>query len=136
MEKTMVRCRKEVRALVVAGLGALLLAPQVASAQGFELQQFNPMPNPSGNLFSTSSADVGEHLDWSAVAIFNYSNDPLVLRNSDGERIDSVVSDHATTHLLVSLSLLDRLELGLDLPFVVWQRGSGVPGGEQAPGEG
>ncbi|RVU42900.1 hypothetical protein EA187_13765 [Lujinxingia sediminis] len=122
---------------MAAALGATaLLAPLNASAQGFELQQFNPMPNPSGNLFSTSSADVGQHLDWSAVAIFNYSNDPLVLRNSDGDRLDSVVSDHATTHLLVSLALLDRFELGLDLPFVVWQRGSGIPGGEQAPGEG
>ncbi|TXD37105.1 OmpA family protein [Lujinxingia vulgaris] len=136
MERIMVRSRNEVRGLWGAALALLLLMPQAASAQGFELQQFNPMPNPSGNLFSTSSADVGEHLDWSAVAIFNYSNDPLVLRNRDGERIDSVVSDHATTHLLVSLALLDRFELGLDLPFVVWQRGSGVPGGEQAPGEG
>ncbi|RAL20940.1 hypothetical protein DL240_14800 [Lujinxingia litoralis] len=122
---------------MAAALGATaLLAPLNASAQGFELQQFNPMPNPSGNLFSTSSADVGAHLDWSATLLFNYSNDPLVLRNSDGDRIDSVVADHATTHLLLSLALLDRFELGVDVPVVVWQRGSGVPGGEQAPGEG
>ncbi len=125
-------CRTFLRSsLLLAGLmsGAVPGLSVEASAQGFDLQQFSPMPNLSGDLFSTASADVAPHLEWSAIALFNYSKNPLVRMNADNTRAEALVSDHATAHLLFSLGLWDRVDLGIDIPLTVWQQGSSVPGG-------
>lgn len=121
------------------GLAAFFVcaAPVEAAAEGFDLQQFSPMPNLSGNFFSTSSADVAPHLEWSAMAMFNYANDPLVLLDMDTmERQDALVSDQATVHLLFSLGLFELVEVGVDVPLAVWQEGTSVPGGEIRPEDG
>lgn len=123
-------------------LGAALLtlaaasAPATAWADGFDLQQFSPMPNLSGNLYSTASADVAPHLEWSALAMFNYANNPLVLNDDDGERLSTLVSDQATLHLMLSLGLFDWVDVGVDVPLLVWQEGAAAPGGTIRPEDG
>ncbi|TVR02788.1 MAG: hypothetical protein EA398_06965 [Deltaproteobacteria bacterium] len=107
----------------------LTLPTGSASAEGFDLQQFHPMPDQRNNYFGTASATVAPHLAWSAMALFNYANDPLVLRDADGERIESLVSQTGTLHLLFSLGLLDVLELGVDLPMIALQDGTAFPNG-------
>lgn len=126
------------RWFLVALATALLTsaAPSAVSAQeGFDLQQFSPMPNLSGNLYSTASADVAPHLEWSAMALFNYGHNPLVLSDEDGNRIETLVSSQATMHLMASIGLLDWVDVGVDLPLAVWQDGTSVPGGNINPGE-
>lgn len=113
-----------------------MASPAVAWADGFDLQQFHPMPNLSGNLYSTASADVAPHLEWSAIAFFDYAHNPLILSDEDGNQLEALVSDQATMHLMVSLGLFDRLDVGVDLPLSVWQDGTSVPGGDIRPGDG
>ncbi len=129
--------RKLTRLAIFATASIVMLtATQNVAAEGFDLQQFNPMPNLSGNLFSTSSADVAPHLEWSAMALFNYANDPLVLQNSNGDRMKSLVSDQANLNLLFSLGLFGFADIGIDVPLTVWQDGSAVPGGAIKPQDG
>ncbi len=120
------------------GLAAFFMcaAPAVVSAEGFDLQQFSPMPNLSGNLFSTASADVAPHLEWSAMALFNYASNPLILRDANGDKVEALVKHQGTMHLMVSLGLFDWVDLGVDLPLAVWQEGTSVPGGNIRPEDG
>ena len=122
--------------LTAVALFFALILPQAGLAQGFDLQQFNPMPNADTNFFATSSAEVPAHLGWSAGAVVNYANNPLLRRADDGEPIERLVGRQATTHLLVSLGLYDRLEVGLDLPIMVLQQGTSIPGTGITPQEG
>lgn len=114
------------RMCVVLMVSAGLLAPQEVLGQGFDVQQFHPMPDQSENFFSTSSAEVAEHLRYSGVVLFNYSNDPLIRRDANGERLDSLVGHQGTTHLLLNLGLFGFMELGVDLPVVLFQLGSEI----------
>lgn len=104
-------------------------------AQGFELQNFHPMPDPKGNFLGASSADVAPHLGWSAMVLANYANNPLV-RTVDGERVERLVAHQGTGHLLLNLGLFDRLEIGLDLPVIFLQEGTAIPGSGVNPEEG
>lgn len=131
------RLLPHVRRTLLGAASVLMLAlPQTAAAEGFDLQQFNPMPNLSGNLFSTASADVAPHLEWSALALFNYANDPLILQDNNGDRLESLVQHQANLHLLFSLGLFDLVDIGVDVPLTVWQEGSSVPGGGITPEDG
>lgn len=94
-------------------------APVVA--QGFDLQQFNPMPDLRQNFLGTSSADVAHHMNWSAFALFNYADDPLVLNDVNGDRVDALVSSQGTMHLMGSIALFNLLEVGIDLPLIMFQ---------------
>ena len=120
------------------GIAALLLMamPLQAAAQGFELQQFHPMPGQKANLFTTSAAQVPSHMDWSALLILNYGNDPLVWRNEEGERIESVVGHQGTANILASMGLFGVLEVGIDLPVHFFQQGSPVTGIDIRPEDG
>lgn len=88
---------------------------------GFDLQQFNPMPDQSRNFFSASSAEIAPHLSWSGMALFNYAHKPLVLRDADDNRIGTVVDSQSTVNLLGNIGLFGIGELGLDVPVVVYQ---------------
>ncbi len=80
-----------------------------------------------------SGAEVSPHLSWSSMLLFNYGHNSLVRNDSNGNRVNSLVEHHGTAHLLLSLGLLDVLEIGLDVPLIVLQQGSGLPVGlEQA----
>ena len=113
----------------VIALVGLLLAPlsQAGADEGFDLQQFNPMPNVQGNFWGASSADVAPHLQGSGMVFFNYANEPLVFRDGDGEKVDTLVGHQGTAHLLFSIGLMDRFEVGLDIPVVLFQSGSDLP---------
>lgn len=111
------------RFATVAAVSAAVVISHAAPAvaDGFDLQQFQPMPDLRQNFFSTSSADVAHHMNWSAFMLFNYANAPLVLVDENKSAIDSVVASQGTLHLLGSVALLDRFELGIDVPLVILQ---------------
>lgn len=105
-----------------------VVVPQPAAADGFDTQRFHPMPDQTVNFFSTASAEVPEHLDWTASLMLNYGHNPVVWRNEQGERIDRLVGHQAVSHLLLSAGLVDWFEVGLDIPLIVSQSGSKVSG--------
>lgn len=116
--------------LAVIALAAMLATPlsEAQAQEGFELQQFNPMPNVQGNFLGASSADVAPHLQGSGMVLFNYGNQPLVLRDGDGDKVDELVGHHGAAHMLFSLGVRDRFEVGLDIPVVLFQDGNDLPG--------
>ncbi len=115
-------------ALISVIILAALAISNTAAAEGFDLQQFHPAPNLEENFFTAQSGAVVPHLEMSGFLLFNYANAPLVRRNDQGERVESIVAYQGTTHLMFSVGLLDRLELGLDIPLIVLQDGTNVPG--------
>lgn len=117
----------------IATAAALSVATMVigyapsASAEGFDIQQFQPMPDLRQNFFGTSSADVAHHMNWSAFALFNYADDPLVLLDDNNERVDSLVASQGTLHLLGSIALFDLFEIGVDVPLIMLQGAGEIP---------
>ncbi|MFU8806871.1 MAG: hypothetical protein ACNA8W_23895, partial [Bradymonadaceae bacterium] len=93
-------------------------APAVAQ-EGFDLQQFNPMPDQKGNFFSASSADVLPHMKWQGMGLFHYAHAPLVLKDEDGRRVEAVVNSQSTFNLLGAMGFADFFELGIDVPLVI-----------------
>lgn len=122
---------------VVAGAALILtlLGAQSAMAEGFDLQHFHPMPNSMGNYLGASSAEVAPHLEGSAMIVANYANNPLI-RSLEGERIERLVARQGTAHLLLSLGLFDRAEIGLDIPVLFLQQGTAIPGSGVSPQDG
>jgi outer membrane protein OmpA-like peptidoglycan-associated protein len=120
---------------VLLGSCLLLLAlPAGAQSEsGFELQQLRPNPDVyRGGLVSVNAA-VLAHGEWRANVLFNYARNPLILYNHLDERVSGAVTGQATLHVLGSVGLWDVLEVGLDLPLVVYQAGDSLPDVVGAP---
>lgn len=64
--------------------------------------------------------------------IGQYQHQPLVYR-LDGERVGSLLGARVSTHLGVAWAVLDQLELGLQLPIVLWQGGDALSAYGVAP---
>ena len=105
---------------------AILLLASTALAQPeglpkFELERLELNPNGRGSLVM----GTGELLPTGGFRLSllgHYEKDPLVLY-ADGTPVGAVVGDRAMAHLLAAWAPLRWLELGLQVPLVVWQRG-------------
>ncbi|PTL79479.1 thrombospondin type 3 repeat-containing protein [Vitiosangium sp. GDMCC 1.1324] len=105
---------------------ATLLFASAALAQpegvpGFELERLELNPDGKGSLVM----GTGELLPAGGFRLSllgHYEKDPLVLY-ADGNRVGALVGDRVTAHLLMAWAPLRWLELGLQVPLVVWQRG-------------
>ena len=118
-------------------LAACLLfgIPGVATAQddGFDVQLFNPSPSQSTNNFGTSQARILNAGQWEVGLLLNYASNPLVVLNSEDDRLESIVSGQFVGNILGAVGIADRLELGLDVPLVFLQTGDELdfqPGAE------
>jgi len=119
--------RRLVVAIIVGSLAsfALALSPTDAKAQesGFDIQQFTPAPSQWHNYFGVQSSRIHGSGGFEFTLLGNYANDPLVLRDENGNRLGSVVSDQFGMNLLGSVGIGGVFELGLDLPMIVFQDG-------------
>lgn len=97
---------------------ASLAVTGVADAKGFAVQQFNPAANQADNGFVLQSARTLTQGAWHIGALTNYADDPLILRNSSGDRVRNIISRQLVSDLHFSLGIIDRLELGVVLPVV------------------
>jgi len=104
---------------------AALLVCSVAAAQsgeqlpGFDLERLDTNVGRGTLLVSNGELLVPEGL--SLTLLGHYQRLPLVL--SDGETQLQIVSDRATGVLAASYGVLPWLELGAQVPFVLWQQG-------------
>lgn len=140
-------------------LAALVLfSPHSARAQQtsgqpfdgeFTVQRFDPAPGPR-NYFSTRGLRMQGNMAWSAGLVMNYANDPFVVASCQsltdcsspssvpGRQQDVHVVQHMFTgDALGSLTLIDRLQIGLKVP-VTYVSGDGLtdssaPGGAGLP---
>lgn len=112
------------RAALVALIVGLLL-PATSGAQsldGFDVQHFHPMPSQRHAFISLSTGRTGAQGSWQAGLFLNLADDPLVLE-LDGERIAEPVHRQFAANLLGAYSILDILEVGIDVPIVLAQTG-------------
>ena len=85
----------------------------------FSVERFRPAIDGSGVLDVDSGA-VGEPWQWSVGAFANYALNPLVLRR-DGERVGSLVAHRVGLDVVAALSLANWVQLGVDVPMLVFQ---------------
>jgi OOP family OmpA-OmpF porin len=109
----------------LSALVTLLLAPAaLAQPEGvpeFELERLELNPNGRGSLVMGTGELLPEG-GFRLSLLGHYENDPLVLY-ANGEPVGAVVGDRVMAHVLAAWAPLRWLELGLQLPVVVWQRG-------------
>ncbi|WNG23457.1 OmpA family protein [Cystobacter fuscus] len=113
---------------------SLLSSPAVfaqpAGLASFELERLELNPSARGSLVLGTGELLPEGGARLSVA-GHYEHDPLSLYR-EGERLGAVVGARVTGHLLAAWAPLRWLELGAQVPLVVWQRGDdlsarGVP---------
>ena len=102
-------------------------------SSSFSVQNFK-LATGASKFLTLDGGKVGKHLQWSIEFINVFQYKPLIIVNCEeestegeckieGERI-SVVKYHDSMELAASLSLFKWFELGLVLPFTVYQKGT------------
>jgi hypothetical protein len=105
--------------IVAASLAIVTLAR--AQTAAINVEQFHP-PATSNGFFSVDGAFVAPHLGFSAGLFLTYAHDPLVLRVNNGVLPGGEVIKHQLgMDVVASFAVINRLELGIDLPFVPYQ---------------
>ena len=99
-----------------ACIGALALCAVAAPASAQDVQNFKPALG-TWNYLSVEGGRVGNHLDLVPSLIVNYGYQPLVIRDADDEIDQSIIEHLVTADAMLSLSLWDRLDLGVGLPI-------------------
>jgi len=107
-------------------VAAVVAFPTVASAQtqGFSAQRFFPLPAQRANFLSLYGGRVPGAFEWDAGLFLNVANGLLVETDADGEEVSTPVSSLVALDLVGSIGLIDRLEIGFDIPMYVSQGSS------------
>jgi len=118
--------RRRRRGVVAVALLAGVALPHLASAQimepaNFGVERFQLSSDRDG-MFDVEGAEVRGNMAIDAALWAGLANDPLVVyRGQPGTRIGSLVADRAGGSLSVSISPRRWLQVGMDLPLVVYQ---------------
>ena len=112
-----------IRLVLCVGLVLGLSAGTASAQDGFDVQQFNPEPSQTTNLFGVSQARILQDGQWELGLTMNYGAHPLVITNDDGDRLESIVSGQFVGNVLGAIGIADRLELGIDIPLILLQTG-------------
>lgn len=113
------------RAAAAAVLSLLLPSAALAQNAGFAINRFDPAERGS-DWFAADSLDLRGHGRLMLGATGDYSRKPLVLYDRDGDEIKSIIRHQLFVHVGGSLVLWDRLRLGVNLPILAYQQGSGA----------
>jgi len=118
--------RRRRRAAVAAAVVAGVALPGLAAAQGMEPANFGVerfrLSSDRDGMFDVEGGDVRGNMAVSAALWAGFANDPLVVyRGEPGDRTGSLVADRAGGSLSASISPRRWLQLGLDLPVVIYQ---------------
>ena len=122
--------RRLSRVLVMAATSLLLAASaprRVVAQERFDPQLFHPSLSQRSNAAGVSSADLLESGSFELGLLAHYDARPLVMRSLDGSRLYSIIDSQASMHLLGSVGLFNRLEIGVDIPVILMQRGDTIP---------
>lgn len=82
-------------------------------------------------ILDVEAGSVGAHLDVDVALQLGYAHNPLVatMTTETGQSSRAIVAHRAGAHLLGSIALFERLQLGVDVPVVLFQSGaSALPG--------
>lgn len=131
----------------ISGLALAGLAlPISASAQttnvtggGASTELFRPQPSQMSNYFTVASPRVMDAWRFELGALASYADDPYVLRNSNGDRLDNgdIVARQVVTNLMASIGIGGIFDIGIVVPMFVLQEGdSPVVAGNALDGDG
>jgi outer membrane protein OmpA-like peptidoglycan-associated protein len=109
----------------LSAIVTLLLASVALAQPGglpiFELERLELNPNGRGSLV-VGTGEMLPSAGFRLSLLGHYEKDPLVLY-ADGRPVGALVGQRAMAHLLVAWAPMRWLELGLQVPLVVQQRG-------------
>lgn len=111
--------RRRKRLISLAFLSASLGGS--AQAAEFDLDVFQPASNLYQHYVQVLSARPLSHLQWTTGLTLDYAANPLVLTAASGDRAAEVVESRTTGRFSAALGLMDRFELGVSLPVVLYQ---------------
>ncbi len=118
------------RSLLTALALALGFATTSAAAQDarFDVQLFRPSGAPQDLVVVGQSRPLA-HLSASGGFFLNFSLDPLVLVNKEGDsskKVLSLVGNRLQLDAMATVGVLDWVELGVDMPLVLAQGGDNL----------
>jgi OmpA-OmpF porin, OOP family len=117
-------------------------AQAVPADRSFDVQLWQAALGPRP-YFTLDSAKVPGHMQFALTLATSYQRNPFTLETIQGttrvEEDVEVVRDQVTTELGMAMGLIDKLQVGLAIPFVVYQKGddftgTGVPTGDALSG--
>ena len=117
---------KLIRSLLLGALGVLALEG-VSSAQiakGFVVNKFEPAERGS-DWFTLDSLDFRGHARPAIGTTIQYNYAPLVARDADGNTLARILQHQLIAHVGASMTLGDRVRLGIDLPLQLYADGFG-----------
>ncbi len=106
----------------------MVLAPTVAQAQGvsqnISAERLRPAIDENG-IIDVEWASVPDHLAFNLGAWAWYAHNPMVLhvvdRDGTATRVQTLVENRLGGSLIASLGLFQRVQLGVELPYVLFQ---------------
>lgn len=113
-------------ALLSSFVATTLLASSASAQDGFQVDQFEPLPAQGTNLLNLSKSEVLGHLKPSFGLFVHGQDDPLqVVDEESGDVVGRIVDHQIKAELMAALGLFDWLDIGLAVPFVLAQSGEG-----------
>lgn len=115
----------QVAALTLVG-ALLALSGQSNAESGFALNRFDAA-DAGGRWLSSDSLHIEGHLRPSFGVVSDWANKPLVVYsgNGDSEQV-AVAQNQMHLHAQASLSLVDKVRIGVSVPFMTYHSGSAV----------
>ena len=98
--------------------------PATPASPGFYVDRFNPSERGS-EWFALDTLDLRGDFRPAVGAVLEWADKPFVLYNADGSTRANVVNEQLTLHVGASLVVLDRIRVGLNLPFALTNDGTG-----------
>ncbi len=106
-------------------------SPEAAAQEGFALNRFEPAESGS-RWIAADSLDLSGHLRPSFGLVSDWAHKPLVAYAANGDEVAGLASDQLFVHMRGSMTLADRVRVGVNAPLLVYQNGSDVVvGGEE-----
>jgi len=103
----------------------LLLGLPLAAGPTTDPENYKPSPF-SNDATAFLGAGMMEHLSFGLGLSFTYERNPIQLFDTATDRVTrTVVGDHLTADLLLSLGLFEWVDLGIALPAIMFQSGDG-----------
>src|SRR3954464_11457906 len=107
---------------VTSAIGLWGSPSRAQSTSGFALNRFEPSETGS-EWFANDTLDLRGRIRPALGLVLDYGYKPYVLVDSNGDEVNSIVTDQLFLHVGGSLVLFDRLRLGVSLPVAITQDG-------------
>jgi outer membrane protein OmpA-like peptidoglycan-associated protein len=103
------------RRLLLQGLIALAFVASARAQGRYDVEAFEPAPQVEGSVLSLYGARSIKPGGFSVSLFGSYANEPLVVRDPDGDKLGELVGSVGTVQLLGAVGLFERVDLGVAL---------------------